>query len=47
MDNGDHGEAMGLVLRHVIVDLRSGEGNVTILRQLMEEKSATDLILRK
>ena len=38
---------MGLVARPVIQAKRSEQGNVTVLRHLMEVKGASDLIARK
>ena len=46
-DNGDHGEALDLVVRLVIQAKKSEQGNVTVLRHLMEVKGALDLIARK
>ena len=47
MDNGDHGEFMGLVARPVIQVKGSEQGNVTVLCHLMEVRGASDLIARK
>ena len=46
-DDGDNGEVMGLVVRLVIQAKRSEQGNVIVLRHLMEVKDASDLIARK
>ena len=46
-DDGDNGEVMGLVVRLVIQARRSEQGNVIVLRHLMEVKDASDLIARK
>ena len=45
--NGDHGEVMVLVVRLVIQAKRSEQGNVIVLRPLLEGMGASDLIARK
>ena len=46
-DNGDHGEVMGLAVRLVMQAKRSEQGNVTVLRHLMEGKGVSDQIAKK
>ena len=45
--NGDHGEVIGLVVRLVIQATKSEQGNVTVLRHLMEGKGVSDQIAKK
>ena len=45
--NGEHGEAMGLVVRLAIQAKKSEQGNVIVLRHLMEVKDASDRIAGK